>query len=131
MGWTTPVDTRATGYTVSATDWDQVQDNLLFLFGDAAWTTVSAFTNSWVAGQTVRYILLGRVVYLDGWIQTGTGNTAAFTLPAGYRPSANRNYATQTGTSGTTNSVLVGTDGTVKPFTSTSTWLSGISFPTV
>jgi hypothetical protein len=129
MTWTTTTD-RTTGYVVTAADWNIVEDDLAYLYGDTGWTTMSSFTNSWTAGQTVRYILLGRVVYLDGWVGSGTAATAAFTLPAGYRPSSNRAY---TGAVGTTaaNTVTIGTDGTVKPSTTANTWLSGISFPVV
>ena len=58
-------------------------------FDASGWTTVSVFTNSWtaVAGNTPRYILVGRLVYVNGIVTGGTANTAAFTLPAGYRPS--------------------------------------------
>ena len=45
MGWTTPTD-RTTGYTVTAADWNVVEDNLTFLYGDAVWTNVSVFTHS-------------------------------------------------------------------------------------
>ena len=71
-----------------------VEANLAFLFGDTAWTNVATFTNSWTAGAPApAYILIGRVVYLRGMVTGGTINTAAYTLPAGYRPSATQRIA--------------------------------------
>lgn len=89
MGWTTPTD-RSTSYVVTSTDWNVIEDDLTFLYGDTGWTNVSVFTNSWAsagAGNVPRFALIGRVVYLNGMVTGGTINTAAFTLPAGYRPS--------------------------------------------
>ncbi len=65
MPWTTPTD-RTTGYTVTA---------------------VSSFSGTWTASVAVAYILIGRYVTVRGAVTGGTINTAAFTLPAGYRPS--------------------------------------------
>ena len=88
MPWTAPTD-RTTGYTVTAVDWNIVEDDLTFLYGDTSWTAVSGFTNSWVAlGSPFvpRYRLVGSLVTMQGRIGSGTINTAAFTLPSGYRP---------------------------------------------
>lgn len=88
MGWTTPTD-RTTGYVPTATDWNIIEDDLTFLYGDTGWTSVSGFTNSWTsnaAPQVARYRLVGSMVTMQGSIGAGTLNTAAFTLPAGYRP---------------------------------------------
>jgi hypothetical protein len=59
--------------------------------GDSGWLSISAFTNSWTG--TVRYRLIGQIVYLNGSISGGTSGLAAFTLPVGYRPAYNWNYA--------------------------------------
>jgi hypothetical protein len=121
MGWTTPTD-RATGYVVSATDWNIVEDDLSFLYGDTGWTNVASFTNSWGAGSPApAYMLIGRVVYLRGTLTAGTANTAAFTLPSGYRPSAAMTIAVASGSSGTDNNLAFATSGTVTPVTSTTT----------
>ena len=51
-----------------------------------------AFQNSWVnrGGTTrpARFRLDGDVVRLEGAVSTGTNGTTIFTLPAGYRPTA-------------------------------------------
>lgn len=130
MGWTTPTD-RSTAYTVTAADWNIVEDDLSFLYGDTGWTNVSAFTNSWTTGGlSPAYILIGRVVYLRGNIQSGTANTAAFTLPSGYRPSMN-GYWTVINTGTTLNRIEVQTSGAVIPLNSALTYLSNVSFPVV
>ena len=131
MPWTTPTD-RATGYTVTAADWNIVEDDLTFLYGDTSWTTVSAFTNSWIsASGPVGFILIGRVVYLRGALSSGTAATAAFTLPAGYRPKS-IGLAMIVLVSGTTvNALTINSSGTVVPTNSATTRLDGISFPVV
>jgi hypothetical protein len=131
MGWTTPTD-RSTGYVVSATDWNVVEDNLTFLYGDTGWTTVASFSNSWGATASApAYILLGRIVYLRGAMTAGTANTTAFTLPAGYRPSLASSFmcSQNGGTSGII--VNLSTTGAVQPLTSGLCWLVNVSFPVV
>ena len=131
MGWTTPTD-RTTGYTVTAADWNIVEDDLSFLYGDTGWTNVSAFTNSWVAGSVApAYILIGRVVWLRGDIQSGTAGTVAFTLPSGYRPSAQMVYPANISGGVTVNQIVIASTGTVILATSSHTFLSNINFPTV
>ena len=118
MPWTTPVD-QITGHVVTATDWNATgQDDLTFLFGDAAWTNVSVFTGTWAAGSiTPRFILLGRTVSLQGHLSTGTINTAAFTLPAGYRPTQNLCFpaVSPAGASGAFASFTIATTGVLTP----------------
>jgi hypothetical protein len=94
MPWTSPVD-RASGYTVTNGDWNNnlgATGNTAYLYGDTAWTNVSAFTNSWVNFGapyfSVGYRLVGNRVYLRGIMKSGTIGSAAFTLPSGYRPSS-------------------------------------------
>lgn len=63
------------------------------------WTPVTAFTNSWVdfAGggfsQTGYYKDTNGIVRLRGSIKSGTVGTAAFLLPAGFRPAGDSNFA--------------------------------------
>ena len=113
MGWTTPTD-RSTGYVVTATDWNIVEDDLSFLYGDTGWTNASGFTNSWTSGvNTARFLKSGNFVKLGGVITGGTLNTAAFTLPVGYRPSQQVGFATSAGSAFAL--IEVNTSGTVVP----------------
>jgi hypothetical protein len=61
------------------------------------WTTVSAFDNSWTtysADWPVRYrINDDGLVTLTGMLKSGTITASAFTLPSGYRPAYNMNFA--------------------------------------
>ena len=127
MPWTTPTD-RTTGYTVTAADWNIVEDDLTYLYGDTGWTSVGSFTNGW--SGTPAYILLGRVVFLRGAMNAGTANTAAFTLPAGYRPTSSSNFIVSAGGSAT-NTIVVATTGTVTPVLSANVFLASISYPVV
>jgi len=60
--------------------------------GPVAWIAPT-FTNSWVnygsGFQSAGYRIVGDMVQLRGLIKSGTLGLAAFTLPAGYRPTAN------------------------------------------
>lgn len=115
MGWTTPVDTRATGYTVGAPDWDAVQDNLLFLYGDTGWTTAIVSGLNWSAGSPApRFMLQGRTVHMQGLVSGAAGattGTTLFTLPAGYQPTVNLFFATCSGASGASYGLLEITSG--------------------
>ena len=123
---------RATAGATAPYQWgDTVNDDLNFLNGDTGWTNVVTFTNSWTSFQTVRYILLGRVVYLDGVMSAGTAASAAFTLPAGYRPTAGNNFPCWTNSGVGVNIVTVSTAGVVTPVQSTGVWLNTIRFPVV
>jgi hypothetical protein len=69
-------------------DLNALETSVTFLNGDVAWTNVTVFTGTWVAGGVQpRFSKAGNFVTMQGQIQTGTINTAAFTLPVGYRPS--------------------------------------------
>lgn len=120
MPWTTPTD-RTTGYTVTAADWNIVEDDLLYLYGDTGWTTISTFSGTWtaVAGTGVGYIRTGNVVSLRGMIQSGTINTAAFTLPVGYRPSTQLNFGTVA--NGAFGSIVISGAGVFTPATGATT----------
>src|SRR6204780_5697 len=89
MGYTglDSIHRASTGAVAPASWGDAVNDDTAFLYGDAAWTNITSFTNSWSAsGSAPGYILSGRIVYLRGSMLGGTASSAAFTLPAGYRP---------------------------------------------
>lgn len=114
MGWTTPTD-RSTGYVVTASDWNIVEDDLAFLYGDTGWTRVT-YTNSWVdqgTDQVVGYRKIGTHVQLRGTMKSGTINTAAFTLPSGYRPPATLPFAVAS--NGAFGVLLVDSGGVVTP----------------
>lgn len=123
MGWTTPTD-RATGYTPSSTDWNIIEDDLTFLYGDTGWTNVSTFTNSWAnfSTYTTRFRLIGNLVVIDGAVTGGTIGSPAFTLPAGYRPTQTQNFAAAS------NSLFgyfsVNTTGTVVPVAGSNVWFT-------
>lgn len=92
-----------------------------------------AFTNSWVnfgsGFQTTNFYKdpFGRV-FLEGQIKDGTLNQSAFTLPAGYRPSAGHIFFASA--ANTANRVDVYNDGTVYPLGTDNDYVSlnGISF---
>lgn len=89
MAWSTPPMFTTREHLVSA-DLNIIRDDLLFLRGDAAWTNVGSFSNSWVnyglGTLSASYRLIGDRVLLRGAIKSGTVGSAAFTLPSGYRP---------------------------------------------
>lgn len=134
MGWTTPTD-RSTGYVVSAADWNIVEDDLAFLYGDTAWTAVTAFANSWVnygaPYYSAAYRKVGTRVYVRGMIKSGTINTAAFTLPTGYRPASTAVFAVDSG--GAFGVVGVDSSGNVTVSTGVNTFtsLDNVSFDTI
>jgi hypothetical protein len=60
---------------------------------DTGWLPIPTYTNSWASnsgpatgGTVAGYRLTGNTVRCSGTIKTGTSATAAFTLPAGARP---------------------------------------------
>lgn len=69
--------------------WYRIDNNEFY--NPNAWTAVT-FQNSWAdyggGFQTCQYRKLGDMVQLRGLMRLGTAGTTAFTLPAGYRPSA-------------------------------------------
>jgi hypothetical protein len=127
MAWSTPV-LHATGDVVPSADWNGLANDLTFLYGDAAWTSVPSFSNGWsaVGGEPPRYRKVGTLTVITGQMTGGTIDTTAFTLPAGYySPTATahitcvvNNVADSTGL------LLVTTTGTVVPYAgpSSTTW---------
>lgn len=106
-----------------------------------AWHTVGdsgepAFEHSWVnynaaANMVARFKKKDGFVYLSGFIKSGTIDQSAFTLPAGYWPSARVILTTLSNNA--IGRVQVENDGRVVPATpSTNTWvnLDGLFFTT-
>ncbi len=120
MAWTTPI-THATGDLSPASDWNTyIRDNTNFLYGDTAWTTVTVFTGTWAAGaQAPRFSKIGNLVTMQGLVQSGTINTAAFTLPTGYRPSLLLTFAASA--NGAFGAWTINTTGVVTPVTGATT----------
>ena len=95
---------------------------------DSDWITITSFSNSWVAGSIApAYRKVGNRVQLRGRITSGTANTTAFALPAGYRPQTNQSLLGVSST-GTLNQVSVDTSGNLSPLLSVITSLDGLSF---
>ena len=96
------------------------------------WTNVSSFSNSWVNYDTSAVARYSKdpwgFVRLEGRIKSGTVTSAAFTLPVGYRPTAQRGFAVDSNAA--YGRVLIGTDGTVTPSvgSNVSFFLDGIVF---
>jgi len=103
-------------------------------FGDIDWTAISAFTNSWVNEGSGTYDDAGYmkvdadVVMLRGVIKSGVLTSAAFTLPAGYRPAKEKIIASSS--NGAFSEIRIKTDGTVVPNVGSTTRVSldGITF---
>jgi hypothetical protein len=102
------------------------------------WTVISSFSNGWTqiaagALETGRYLKdsLG-AVRLEGAIRSGAMNSTAFTLPPGYRPSAQLIFPAYAwnGATQVLGSLMINADGTVVPFLGANTefHLSGITF---
>lgn len=78
-------------------DWAQQITNYVLR---TAWTAPT-FQNGWVnfsaAYQGARYRKVGDVVEIEGLIMSGTLAAPMFTLPAGFRPPLNMQFATTSG----------------------------------
>lgn len=107
---------------------------LLDIFGPRKLYTVTAFTNSWVNyGQTWKSAAYWKdpfgIVHLEGLIKSGSVGSAAFTLPLGYRPSADCLFGIISNSA--IGRVDVNSSGGVVPLSpSNNTWvqLDGINF---
>lgn len=99
-----------------------------------AWTAVT-FQGAWVnfgaPYQVAQYRKIGDVVQMRGVIKSGALNTAAMTLPVGFRPPATQQFATVSG--GQPGYITVDVNGVVNPAVglSTSFDLSPCTFSTV
>lgn len=101
-------------------------------FGTDAWTAPT-FQNSWTNYGSGRagagYRLRNGRVELNGVIAGGSAmNTTAFILPVGYRPAFTKDIPCDSNNA--YGKVLIGTDGTVKPYTGTTAHFSldGVAF---
>lgn len=128
---TTARDTALSGVLAEGmVAWIQDEDTLYHYDGsswnlweipiDSGWIAVSGgvgFTNSWAnAGggeQDAEYRKIGNQVFIRGRITTGSTDTAAFTLPTGYRPPATVRVHSA---GGSTEYTAVSTAGVVTPF---------------
>ena len=86
-------------------DEGEIVERLNKLEEDTGWINVKSFQNgaaNWQNGSSpVRYRKIGKIVYLNGLLQSGTTGVQ-FTLPEGFRPSGKYNcfivrYGTGTG----------------------------------
>jgi hypothetical protein len=94
---------------------------------------ISSFLNSWVNYGGTLYRSAGYYkdrnrVYLQGVIKSGSLTTAAFNLPAGYRPS--KNTIIPVVANGNFSYIIVGSGGDVTIYGSDTFWVSleGVSF---
>jgi hypothetical protein len=106
---------------------------------DSAWTAPT-LTNSWVnaGGGTFAagYRKVGSMVYLRGSIRSGTIGSAAFTLPAGYRPLSLAVIGTVSNNAGTlmVSQLTVSGPGAVTPAVGSNAsgfYLDNLSFDTI
>jgi hypothetical protein len=90
----------------------------------SAWIVMTPLLNSWVNGASgegsVAYFKdpLG-MVHLRGYLTTGTSNTIAFVLPAGYRPGGATYYPSVQANGVAGSFIYVGTNGNIIPTYST------------
>lgn len=92
---------------------------------DASWASPT-LAGTWVsygAGNTPGYFKdADGLVHLRGLIKSGTINTTAFTLPAGFRPS--RTIIRNTPSNSTSSRIDIRADGVVIPVTGSNLWVS-------
>jgi hypothetical protein len=71
-----------------------INGEIAILNGDASWTTITAFSNGWVAGTfTPAYKKVGTRVWFKGQIKSGTvGSVTAFTMPTNYITAQTGNF---------------------------------------
>lgn len=99
----------------------------LFAVMFPSWTNVGSFSPTWANAatyETVGYRREGGRIWLKGSISGGTTGTAAFTLPAGFRPPAK----VRMGAGGTSAFVEIATTGIVTVTGTGTIGLDGLSF---
>ena len=83
---------------------------------NTSWQEIT-LTNNWenygVQYQTAEYKKIGNQVFLRGLIRNGSNDTAAFTLPTGYRPQEGLKFVTNSDNEGGTAVVTIDTFGAV------------------
>lgn len=112
----------------------QVTQYLRDYLGVTDWTAVTVFSNSWInyggAEQAAEYCKDGMgFVHLRGIIKSGTVDSSAFTLPAGYVPQAMVRFSVISNSAIGYVGILA--SGEVRPYApSDNTWVSldGITF---
>lgn len=127
---------RASVGAIAPAPWgDAVNDDINFLYGDTGWSAPT-FTNSWVnwtggSAPPAGFRLIGTRVVLRGTIASGTINTVAFTLPAGYRPTASVDFAVIS--NGAIGWLGILTTGVVTPVSGSNVRfaLDGVTFDTI
>jgi hypothetical protein len=62
------------------------------------------------------------IVYVEGVMKTGTLNTAAFTLPVGFRPSGTLNFTQMA--NGAFARLAIGSTGAVNPVSGSNVWFA-------
>ena len=136
MTWTAPSGhVFAMSENVSAATLNTyIQANLTYLYGDLVWT-VPTLTNGWTTPHTVAFKQVGSLIIFRGNMTPGTYGSAAFTLPAGYRPPTQVNGAATAsgGATAVLQLVQVNTTGTVVVAGSGTAlvWLDSLWFDTL
>jgi hypothetical protein len=101
MTWVPPNIHFAVHQILTSPDMNDVSTDLSYVYGDTSWIAVASFSNGWSnfgSGVTAAgYRKVGTVVFLRGGITGGSANTAAFTLPTGYRPIGIEEFAVAAG----------------------------------
>jgi hypothetical protein len=136
ISWTSPDSHVWTaGEVLTASNMNTyIRLNLDFLYGDVAWTA-PVYANAWVdygaPYAAMGFRLLGTRVVFRGAMKSGTMSAAAFTLPAGYRPTAQINVVSNSG--GFYGAVTIVAAGTVTPNSGSNAQqeLNGASFDTI
>lgn len=115
---------------------DAVDADVQALAVPTAWVAPT-LGNSWVVAfsNTVGYRKVGDVVQLRGMIQSGTLNTTIFTLPSGFRPVQEADFAQSSNGAGIANVKIINS-GVVQVsyyLSGSNGWvaLDGIQFATV
>jgi hypothetical protein len=106
---------------------------ILGTYGGNSWTTVTSFTNSWTSAASpsqVAYTKRNGIVYLKGNLNSGgTAGSAAFTLPAGFRPTYGQDFVCAGGAFGAAQqNVIVASTGSVTPYASVGYDLGSVFF---
>lgn len=130
------VHRASTGAIAPATWGDTVNDDINFLYGDTAWIGAAGvtFTNGWVdfgGASPMGFRKVGTRIVMRGAVKSGTVNTAAFTMPTGYRPLTGTNFAVVS--NGLFGYLIISTAGVVTPVSGSNAYfaLDGITFDTI
>ena len=122
---------NAGGGTIGAGSYVLVEDITTIAPGGVLttpWTDVT-FQNGWTnfggGYQTCQYRKVGDIVYLRGLMTHATGNSVAFTLPAGFRPPAALEYPCVGDIVTGTQRINPNPNGAVAVVAKGNVWLSG------